>query len=94
MNSNKNMISSKKAVALTYSENDLAPRISASGNGIIAENIINKAKEHGIFVHESKELVSLLIMVDLDDHIPTELYRAIAELLAWVHRLEKDCVQN
>ncbi len=40
-------------------------------------------------MHESKELVALLSQVDLDDHIPPQLYLAIAELLAWIYRVEK-----
>jgi flagellar biosynthesis protein len=41
-----------------------------------------------VYVHESPELVSLLMQVDLDQSIPPELYRAVAELLAWLYRLE------
>lgn len=84
----------KKAVALTYNKADSAPRISATGNGLVAENIISKAREHGVPIHESKELVSLLINVDLDDQIPSELYRVVAELLAWIHTLEKQNTQQ
>lgn len=56
----------------------------------MAEQIIALAKEHQVFVHESKELVSLLMQVDLDQHIPPELYLAIAEILAWLYRLETE----
>lgn len=48
-----------------------------------------RAHRHGVHVHESKELVSLLMQVDLDRRIPPQLYRAVAELLVWVYRLEK-----
>ena len=54
----------------------------------IAEQIIQKAKDSGVFVHESRELVSLLMNVDLDQQIPPGLYQAIAELLAWVYQIE------
>ena len=47
-----------------------------------------QAREAGVYVHESPELVSLLMQVDLDQHIPPELYIAVAELLAWLYRLE------
>lgn len=57
-------------------------------SGLIAEQIIQKAKESGVFVHESRELVSLLMNVDLDQQIPPGLYQAIAELLAWVYQIE------
>lgn len=78
----------KQAVALAYSEQDAAPKVTAKGYGGIADRIIEKAKEHGLQVHESAELVSLLMQVDLDAHIPVELYQTIAELLAWVYALE------
>ena len=76
------------AVALAYQTGDSAPRIVAKGRGMIAEQIIERAKEHGVAVHESKELVALLMQVDLDDDIPPALYRAVAELLAWLYRVE------
>lgn len=77
-----------QAVALAYQTGDLAPKVVAKGRGLIAEQIIERAKEHGVFVHESKELVALLMQVDLDDRIPPALYRAVAELLAWLYRIE------
>ena len=76
------------AVALMYHEHGGAPRVGAKGSGLIAEEIIRRAREAGIFVHESREMVSLLMQVDLDQHIPPQLYAAIAELLAWIYRLE------
>jgi flagellar biosynthesis protein len=78
----------KNAVALAYQAGESAPRVVARGRGPIAEEIIARAKEHGVFVHESKELVALLMQVDLDRAIPPALYRAVAELLAWLYRLE------
>jgi flagellar biosynthesis protein len=76
------------AIALTYEEGTYAPKVVAKGKGLIAEQIISKAKESKVFVHESKELVALLMQVDLDDHIPPSLYQAIAEILAWLYQLE------
>lgn len=76
------------AIALTYEEGSYAPRVVAKGKGLIAEQIIAKANESKVFVHKSKELVSLLMQVDLDDHIPPSLYQAIAEILAWLYQLE------
>ena len=76
------------AVALAYQAGEMAPTVVARGKGLIAEEIIARARAHGVFVHESKELVSLLMQVDLDQRIPPELYRAVAELLAWVYRIE------
>lgn len=76
------------AVALAYENGDAAPRVVAKGRGLIAEEIIRRAKEHGVYVHESKELVALLMQVDLDKDIPPSLYRVVAELLAWLYHIE------
>jgi flagellar biosynthesis protein len=78
----------KSAVALAYSQSDAAPRVVAKGRGMIAEQIISRAREHGVYVHESPELVSLLLQIDLDQRIPPQLYIAVSELLAWIYRLE------
>jgi flagellar biosynthesis protein len=78
----------KKAIALTYKEGQYAPKVVAKGRGVTAEAIIACAKEAGVYVHESAELVSLLMQVDVDKYIPPELYRALAELLAWIYWLE------
>lgn len=77
-----------QAVAIKYDERTAAPRVVAKGYGTIAENLIQTAKNHGLYVHESPELVSVLMKLDLDQQIPPELYMAIAELLAWLYRLE------
>lgn len=84
----RNYTAQQQAVALAYESGDFAPRVLAKGRGAVAEHIIAIAKEQGVFVHESKELVSMLMQVDLDDHIPAELYQAIAEILAWLYRLD------
>lgn len=80
----------QNAVALAYLEGATAPKVIAKGRGLIADQIIAIAKEHGVFVHESKELVALLMKVDLDDDIPPLLYVAVAELLAWLYRLDNE----
>lgn len=78
----------REAIALAYMQTDAAPRVVAKGKGMVAEAIIAKAKEHGVYVHESPELVALLTQVDIDQHIPPQLYMAVAELLAWLYRIE------
>jgi flagellar biosynthesis protein len=83
-----------EAVALHYDSGDGAPRVVAKGRGLVAEEIIERAKAAGVFVHESPELLSLLMQVDLDERIPPELYVAVAELLAWLYRLENDLVND
>mgnify|MGYP001317649035 FL=1 len=88
---NTNHRPAQRAVALRYDPSaDNAPRVVAKGYGHIADAILQTAKEHNLYVHESKELVGLLMQVDLDQHIPPELYQVIAELLAWLYALESD----
>lgn len=76
------------AVALRYTPGEGVPVVVAKGRGLIAEEIIARAKNHGIYVHESPALVALLAQVDMDQHIPPQLYIAVAELLAWLYRIE------
>ena len=78
----------QSAVALAYGAGERAPTVVAKGSGMVAEQIMRRAQDAGVFVHESKELVSLLMQVDLDREIPPALYRAIAELLAWLYHIE------
>jgi flagellar biosynthesis protein len=78
----------QQAVALVYETGAPAPKVVAKGRGLVAEQIINVAQEAGVFIHESKELVSLLMDIDLDKQIPPTLYRTIAELLAWLYHIE------
>ncbi len=78
----------RTAAVLAYRGGDQAPRLVAKGRGLMADEIIRRAREAGIYVHESRELVSVLMQIDLDRHIPQQLYVAVAELLAWLHRVE------
>lgn len=82
----------RSAVALKYDQakGDAAPRVVAKGYGLIAEMIVQRAREAGLYVHEAPEMVSLLMQVDLDSRIPPQLYQAVAELLAWLYRLESE----
>ena len=80
----------KAAIALAYQAGDSSPRVVAKGRGLIAQAIIERAKEHGVYVHNSEDLVGILMQVELDENIPPQLYQAVAELLAWLYRLEKD----
>lgn len=76
------------AIALSYQHSDKAPRVVAKGYGVVAEAIIARAREAGIYIHDSPTLVNLLMQVDLDSHVPPQLYVAVAELLAWIYHLE------
>ncbi len=77
------------AVALKYAGGETAPMVVAKGRGLIADEIIARAREHGVYVHESPALVALLAQVDLDHYIPPQLYVAVAELLAWLYKVER-----
>jgi flagellar biosynthesis protein len=80
----------KKAAALQYEkETDAAPRVVAKGSGIIADRILQLAKEHNIPVKEDPQLVEVLAQLDLNQEIPPELYRAVAEILAFIYRTTK-----
>jgi len=79
----------KRAVALAYRAEEGAPRVVAKGHGVTAQAMIALARENGVYVHQSAELVNLLLQVDLDREIPPELYRAVAELLAWLYAVDQ-----
>ena len=80
--------SRRKAIALRYdSERDSAPRVTAKGAGLIAERILEIARENQVHVHEDPGLLALLAQIEVNAQIPEELYRAVAEVLAFVYRL-------
>ncbi len=82
------------AVALRYEKERRAPVVVAKGSGLIAEEILRRAKEAGVFVHSSKELIDLLMQVDLDARIPPSLYVAVAEILAWVVKQDEEAARK
>jgi len=82
----------RRAAALSYKQGYYAPVVVARGKGVVAEAIIACAREAGVYVHESPELVKLLMQVDSDQFIPPELYRAVAEVLVWLYAMEKEHV--
>jgi flagellar biosynthesis protein len=76
---------SSKAVALRYDkQEDRAPRVVAKGKGYLADKIIDVAREHDIPLYKNKNLVQVLEALDLETEIPPELYRAVAEVLAFI----------
>jgi len=76
----------KNAVALHY-DGKRAPRVTAKGRGAVAEEIIELARQHGVPLHEDRELVALLAQLELNDEIPRELYLAVAEVIAFAYML-------
>lgn len=73
-----------KVVALRY-EGVGAPRVTAKGEGLVAEKILELAKEHHIPLHEDPNLIAVLAKLELGDEIPVALYRAVAEVIAFAY---------
>jgi len=78
-----------KAVALKYEGGKRAPTVVAKGDGLLAEKIIELAQQHDVPLYEDADLLLLLANVELDDTIPEELFKAVAEVLAFVYSLKK-----
>ena len=78
----------QSAVALARPEPGKAPVVVAKGYGAVAESIMREARSHGLYVHSSPDLVKLLLQVDLDQQVPPALYRAVAEVMVWLHGLD------
>jgi flagellar biosynthesis protein len=74
------------AVALEEQANSQAPKITASGRGFVAEQILEIAFANGIKVREDADLIQVLAAVDVDSDIPTEAFAAVTEILAYVYR--------
>ena len=72
---------------------ETAPRLVAKGGGLIADRIIELARANGIAVYEDKELIELLSRIELYQVIPVELYQVIAEVLAFVYRMNKKALE-
>jgi flagellar biosynthesis protein len=78
----------EKAAALKYERGvNAAPQVVAKGSGLIAEKIISLAMENGVPVHEDHNLIEILSTIDLYEEIPSELYKAVAEILAFVYKM-------
>ncbi len=82
------------AAALRYREGMTAPVVTAKGRGLVAEAIVRRAQDHGVAIHVSNNLAALLMQVDIDRAIPPQLFHAVAELLAWLYRLEGRAAQE
>jgi len=77
-----------KAVALRYdAAQDSAPQVIAKGSGLVAERILEIARQEGIHVHNDPDLVNVLSKLDIETAIPEDLFVAVAEVLAFVYRL-------
>jgi len=84
----QNLIS--KAVAILYDEKETqSPKVVASGKGVVAEKIIETAREAGIHIQEDPNLVELLSKVPVGNEIPVELYQTVAEVLSFVYQVNE-----
>ena len=79
----------KQAIALSYDPAEDAPKVIASGRGVLAERIIEKAKEHDVPVHKDDKLADTLSRLEIGDMIPPELYEVVAEILVFVDAMDK-----
>lgn len=79
----------KQAIALEYDPSDEAPRVVASGRGLLAERIIERARESDVPVHRDDKLADTLSRLEIGEMIPPELYEVVAEILIFVDSMDK-----
>ncbi len=79
----------KTAVALEYEAGDKAPKVVATGQGVLAEKIIDVAKEANVPVHKDEKLARSLSILDIGEYIPPELYSIVAEILVFVDGMDR-----
>ena len=83
-------MSEKKAVALKYDQDQSgAPKVIAKGKGTIAEKILQKAQEFEVPVFQNEALATSLLSLDVDEQIPPNLYKAVAEVFVWLMKSEQ-----
>ncbi|MGG3622646.1 EscU/YscU/HrcU family type III secretion system export apparatus switch protein [Bacillus gobiensis] len=81
----------RRAVALKYNEQkDLAPKVTAKGEGLLAEEIIKLGEEAGVPIERNPALVQLMTNLTVDELIPEALYEVVAEVFSFVYRLDKE----
>lgn len=79
----------QQAIALEYNPAEDAPRVIASGRGVLAEKIIQKAKESDVPIHRDDKLADTLSRLEIGEMIPPELYEVVAEVLIFVDAMDK-----
>jgi len=78
--------SRKKAVALSYQQNDAPPRVAAKGAGYLAEKIINLARKHNVPIHQDQNLTEILAALEPEQEIPPSAFIAVAEILTFIYQ--------
>mgnify|MGYP001164609393 FL=1 len=86
----KEKLKKKKAVALSYKEGYVAPKVVAKGRGLLAEKIVEKGKEKDVHIYKDENLVEELLRLDLNEEIPPSLYEAVAKIILFVYQLDKE----
>lgn len=90
MTTDKEELKRQMAVALGYeADTNKAPIVKARGKGLLAEKIIEIAKEKGIPIKQDEDLIQLLYKLEVNEEIPPELYHAVAELLAFLYKVNE-----
>ncbi len=85
-----NFRKNQKAVALGYDEKkDDAPKVLASGKGIIAEQIIKIARDGNIPMHKDADLIEILSLLEIDESIPIEVYSVVAKIFTYIYEQNK-----
>ncbi|MBD5465273.1 MAG: flagellar biosynthesis protein FlhB [Lachnospiraceae bacterium] len=79
----------KQAIALEYDPSEEAPRVIASGKGVLAERILEKAKEEKVPIHRDDKLADTLSRLEIGEMIPPELYEVVAEILVFVDQMDR-----
>lgn len=79
----------KKAVALMYDPDNMAPSVVASGKGEVAKRIIQKAEENDVATYQDEGLADTLLKLEIGEMIPLELYGVVAEILVYVDKMDK-----
>lgn len=79
----------KTAVALSYSPDETAPKVVATGQGYLADKIIDKAKQEDVPIHKDSKLANTLSKLDIGEYIPPELYSVVAEILVFVDNMDR-----
>lgn len=81
----------RRAVALKYKRGeDAAPKVVAKGSGLVADHILKLAEQYQVPIYHDPDLVEVLAQVELEQIIPPELYKAVADVLAWVYTVNQD----
>lgn len=84
----------RRASALSYQPGDTAPRVTATGSGVVADRIIAAAREAGVPVRSDPALAEALSALDLGATVPEAMWRAVADVLAWAYRLDAEAAKR